>query len=564
MRRGARLRRFSNCIGARRRQPIISVLYGAARIYAIGKKGPAPPGPKSRPAGDFGNACVRGRTVFRFRRRTPGLDSYARPCRVRILPTSGDNTTAEYTWATLLRSMKTNQVFPKTGSDGPAVVTPRSEEAIGRSALRKASLRLLPLIGVGYGIAYMDRVNISFAALQMNQQLHFSETAFGLGAGLFFLSYALCEIPSNLLLARFGARRWLARIMLTWGLISMAVIFVRTPFEFYSARLLLGAAEAGFFPGVVFYLMQWFPAGERSKAVSRFYISFPLATVVMGALAGSLLHLNGTLHLAGWQWLLLAEGLPALVMSGAFWLGLPDGPGEAAWLTKPEQDWIAARMAGEPRRGAHSEHDLAQAFRDPRVWLLGGFDFFLLMAAYGYTFSAPQLVKQVTGLGNTGVGLILAGIGVLGALSMLVNGWHSDKTGDRRWHLVLPLLLMAAGYVAAGSSIRPVVVLPALCVILCGVTAVLAPMWTIPPEFLRGRSAAAGIATINTIGILGGFIGPYLMGVLTDWTGSFQRGLLVLTVPALLAALLMELAHQYCVRQAVVPAFSEVAPVAEG
>ena len=446
---------------------------------------------------------------------------------------------------------------------GPAAVPPRSEEAIGRSALRKASLRLLPLIGLGYGIAFMDRVNISFAALQMNRDLHFSQTVFGLGAGLFFLSYAALEIPSNLLLVRFGARRWLARIMLTWGLISIAMMLVRTPAEFYTGRLLLGAAEAGFFPGVIFYLMQWFPAGERAKAISRFYISFPLATVLMGAVAGWLLHLNGRLHLAGWQWLLLAEGVPAVAMSAVFLLGLADSPTKAVWLTEPEREWIAERLANEPVRSVHSEHDLARAFRDRRVWLLGGFNFFLLMAAYGYTFSAPQLVKQVTRLGNTGTGLVIAGIGVLGAVSMLVNGWHSDKTGDRRWHLVLPMLLIAAGYVAAGSSIRPVVVLPALVVMFCGLTAVLAPFWTIPPEFLRGRSAAAGIATINAIGILGGFAGPYLMGVLTDWTGGFQRGLLVLAVPVLLGALLIELVHQYSVEPAV-PAEGALPPLADG
>jgi ACS family tartrate transporter-like MFS transporter len=446
---------------------------------------------------------------------------------------------------------------------GPAAVPPRSEEAIGRSALRKASLRLLPLIGLGYGIAFMDRVNISFAALQMNRDLHFSQTVFGLGAGLFFLSYAALEIPSNLLLVRFGARRWLARIMLTWGLISIAMMLVRTPAEFYTGRLLLGAAEAGFFPGVIFYLMQWFPAGERAKAISRFYISFPLATVLMGAVAGWLLHLNGTLHLAGWQWLLLAEGVPAVAMSAVFLLGLADSPTKAVWLTEPEREWIAERLANEPVRSVHSEHDLARAFRDRRVWLLGGFNFFLLMAAYGYTFSAPQLVKQVTRLGNTGTGLVIAGIGVLGAVSMLVNGWHSDKTGDRHWHLVLPMLLIAAGYVAAGSSIRPVVVLPALVVMFCGLTAVLAPFWTIPPEFLRGRSAAAGIATINAIGILGGFAGPYLMGVLTDWTGGFQRGLLVLAVPVLLGALLIELVHQYSVEPAV-PAEGALPPLAHG
>ncbi|HTV83354.1 MAG TPA: MFS transporter [Acidobacteriaceae bacterium] len=444
--------------------------------------------------------------------------------------------------------METIKASRKPDGSGLAVVPPRSEEAIGRSALRKASLRLLPLIGLGYGIAFMDRVNISFAALEMDRDLHFSETVFGLGAGLFFLSYAACEIPANLLLVKFGARRWLARIMLTWGLISMAMIFVRTPAEFYAGRLLLGASEAGFFPGVIFCLTQWFPAGERSKAISRFYISFPLSTVVMGGLAGWLLNLDGRLHLAGWQWLLLAEGVPAVAMSAVFLMGLPDGPAKAAWLTEPEREWILRQLASEPRRGAHSGDEPGQAFRDPRVWLLGALFFFDLLAAYGYTFTAPQLVKQVTGLHATGVGFIIAGLGVLGALSMLLNGWHSDKTGERRWHVVAPLLLMAVGYVAAGVSVLPVIVLPALVLMFAGNTAVQAPLWTIPPEFLRGRSAAAGIATINTLGILGGFAGPYLMGVLTDWSGGLQRGLLVLAAPVLAAALLMTIVHQYSVR----------------
>ncbi|MGA7524801.1 MAG: MFS transporter [Acidobacteriaceae bacterium] len=437
----------------------------------------------------------------------------------------------------------------KPDGNGLAVVPPRSEEAIGRSALRKASVRLLPLIGLGYGIAYMDRVNISFAALQMNRQLHFSATVFGLGAGLFFLSYAACEIPSNLLLVRFGARRWLARIMLTWGLISMAMIFVRTPAEFCAGRLALGAAEAGFFPGVIFYLTQWFPAGQRAKAISRFYVSLPLSTVVMGGLAGFLLHLDGRLQLAGWQWLLLAEGVPAVLMSVFFLVGLPDGPTKATWLTDAEREWILRQLANEPRRGAHSEHDLGLAFRDPRVWVLGGLFFCMLLANYGYTFIAPQLLEKVTGLHAAGVGYIIAGLGIVGALTMLLNSWHSDHSGERQWHVVLPLLLAAAGYLAVGSSALPAIVLPALVFVFGGMMAVQAPIWAIPPEFLRGRSAAAGIATINTIGILGGFVGPYLMGVLASWTGGFQRGLLVLAAPVLAAAALMMFVHQYSVRR---------------
>ena len=446
--------------------------------------------------------------------------------------------------------MQTNQAVQKLDPFGPAAVSSPTDEAVGRSALRKASMRLLPMIGVGYGIAYMERVNVSFAALQMNRQLHFSATVFGLGAGLFFLSYAACEIPSNLLLVRFGARRWLARIMVTWGLLSMAMIFVRTPVEFCVMRLLLGVAEAGFFPGVIFYLTQWFPAGERSKAVSRFYIAYPLASAVMGGLAGWLLHLDGHAGLAGWQWLLLLEGVPAVLMSAVFLLGLPDGPAKASWLTDEERAWILRKLEDEPGEAAHGSHGAARAFRDPRVWLLGGLFFCVLLANYGYTFSAPALVQRVTGLSTTRVGLIIAVLGVLGALAMLVNGTHSDRTGERYRHIVLPVFVMAIGYAAAGLSVRPVVVLPALVLMMMGFTAIMGPLWTIPPEFLRGRSAAAGIAAINMIGILGGFVGPYWMGISIDLTGGFQRGLLTMAVPVVAAAGLMTVIHRYGERRA--------------
>src|ERR1700730_2952267 len=215
-----------------------------------------------------------------------------------------------------------------------------SEAAIGASAMRKATLRLIPLLALGYGTAYMDRVNISFAALQMNRDLHLSNTVYGFGAGLFFLSYAACEVPSNLLLYRFGARRWLARIMVTWGLVAMGMVFVRNPLQFYIARFLLGVAEAGFFPGVIFYLTQWFPPELRARSITRFYIAWPLSSVVMGVLEGALMGLDGRLGLAGWQWLFAIEGAPAAVLGGIFFLLLPDGPATARWLTEPERNAI--------------------------------------------------------------------------------------------------------------------------------------------------------------------------------------------------------------------------------
>lgn len=446
--------------------------------------------------------------------------------------------------------MPKNQAVQKLDPFGPAVVSSPADEAVGRSALRKASVRLLPLIGLGYGIAYMDRVNVSFAALQMNRQLHFSQTIFGLGAGLFFVTYAAFEIPSNLLLVRFGARRWLARIMFTWGLLSMGMIFVRTPFEFYGMRLLLGAAEAGFFPGIIFYLAQWFPAAERSRAISRFYIAFPLSSTVMGALAGFLLHLGGRAGLAGWQWLLLAEGFPAALLSVAFLFALPDSPQKARWLTEPERAWIQRQIHEDGALHAHGSDKIGRAFRDPRVWLLGIFFACFYLSGYGYTFTAPSLLTRVTGAGSTTVGLIIAALGIVGAASMLLNGWHSDRTRERSLHVILPLLLLTVGFAAAGSSSRPAIVLPALTVVAIGFYAIHAPVWVIGTSFLRGKSAAVGIATVNSIGMIGSFAGPYWMGAMADLTGGYQRGLLTLAAPILISASLMMVIHRYSERRA--------------
>ncbi len=230
------------------------------------------------------------------------------------------------------------------GLEAGAASSSERDHAIGVSAQRKAAIRLLPIISIGYGLAYMDRINISFASLRMNSDLHFSATVYGLGAGLFFIGYALCEVPSNLLLLRFGPKRWLARIMLTWGLLAAAMMFVRTPWQFYGVRLLLGMAEAGFFPGVIYYLTLWFPAKMRARAVSRFYIALPLSSVLMGAVAGWLMGLQGTLGLAGWQWLFLVEGLPAALFSFVFLWMLPDGPMQAEWLTVEERMWLKRQL----------------------------------------------------------------------------------------------------------------------------------------------------------------------------------------------------------------------------
>jgi ACS family tartrate transporter-like MFS transporter len=412
-----------------------------------------------------------------------------------------------------------------------------SDGAIGHAAIRKATWRLLPLIGLGYGIAYMDRINISFASLQMNEDLHFSATVYGLGGGLFFLSYALLEVPSNLLLVRFGARRWIARIMLTWGVLAAGMMFVKTPTQFYTMRFLLGAAEAGFFPGVLFYLMQWFPSEHRGRAVSRFYIALPLSSAVMGAIAGSLLKLHGQAGLAGWQWLFLVEGIPAILLSAGILFLLPDTPAAASWLTSSERSWIANRLAADRMAlGGSVDHNLARALLDPRVWQLGLCNVLIMGTNYAFILSAPAVLQGSTHWSATAVGLLMSATGVLGAVSMILTGWHSDRRRERHLHTVVPLLLIAGAFLAMGVSIAPSIVVPAYVVLFAGQMAVQAAFWLIPSDVLHGRSAAVGVAAIGSIGMVGAFIGPYAWGIARDVSGSYQTGLLWLVVPTLAAA----------------------------
>jgi ACS family tartrate transporter-like MFS transporter len=426
----------------------------------------------------------------------------------------------------------------------------QGDNRIGDSALRKASVRLIPLIAIAYGVAYTDRVNISFAALQMNRDLHFSASSYGLGAGLFFLSYAACEIPSNLLLYRFGARRWIARIMFTWGLLAMGMMFVKTPLEFYIVRFLLGMAEAGFFPGVIFYLSQWFPANVRARTVSRFYVALPLSSVFMGGLAGALLNLQGRLSLAGWQWLFLAEGLPAVILSVAFLLYLPNTPAEAKWLTAEERDWLLDQLrADNSAIGERHAEGVFRAILNPRVWQLGIFLLCIYIGFYAFSFSAPVLIQQATGLSNTNVGFVIAIMGILGAFGMVLNGLHSDRAGERYLHLVVPCLLIAAAFVVGGFTVAPIFAIPAYAIIFIGFNATGGPSWAIASSFLTGESAAAGIATANTIAIIGGFLGPYWMGRAKDFTGNYQTGLLTLAVPALVGAAILLVMRQQVIRK---------------
>jgi ACS family tartrate transporter-like MFS transporter len=408
---------------------------------------------------------------------------------------------------------------------------------VGESAQRKAGWRLLPVIAVGYGLAYMDRINISFASLQMNKELHFSAAVYGFGAGLFFIGYVLCEVPSNLLLLRFGAKRWLARIMFTWGLLAAAMMFVRTPLQFNVLRFLLGMAEAGFYPGVLYYLTLWFPAEMKARAVSRFYVSLPLSTVVMGALAGWLLGLGGKLGLSGWQWLFLVEGLPTAAFSLVVLKMLPDNPSKAEWLTEDEKAWLDRQLKADgatahlgPSAGA------GQALLSPKVWMIGAFFFFEIGSYYAFSFSAPAILQGATGWSITHIGFLMSCFGLAGAAGMMLNSAHSDRKGERALHAMVPCIVMAAGFLTASYAREPWLVVTSLAVGYIAAISTLGPANAVPMQFMAGRAAAAGLAAMNTIAMFGGFLGPYWMGVMKDYTGSYEAGLRGLALPCLLAA----------------------------
>ena len=412
------------------------------------------------------------------------------------------------------------------------------DESALRSALRKAWWRILPLLSICYLVAYMDRGNISFAAESMNRDLHFTPKIYGLGAGLFFLSYALCEIPSNALLLRFGARRWLARIMLTWGLLAAAMMLVRTPGHFYGARLLLGCAEAGYFPGAVYYLSQWFPSAVRARTMGLFYVSLPISTIVMGGLAGALLRLNGTLGLAGWQWMFVVEAAPAVVLSAVVWFGLPKDIASAGWLNGAERGALTAKLAKDTQGNPEAHGStLGTALRSGRVWTLGFIYFCVVGTFYAVAFSLPMLLTRLTGWNTGQAGYLIAGTGAVGALALLGNAWHSDRTGDRRLHIAVWFILMGAGTLVAGLHLSGWIGATALLLVMLSWYALLGPLTGVLATILPGKASAIALATVNTCGIAGGFMGPYYMGWMCEATGGYALGIGLLCLPCLLAAM---------------------------
>jgi MFS transporter, ACS family, tartrate transporter len=404
-----------------------------------------------------------------------------------------------------------------------------------RAVIRKAMWRLLPFLCFVYFIAYLDRVNVSFAALTMNAELGISASAYGLGAGIFFVAYFLFEVPSNFALKRFGARVWIARIMVTWGLISMGMAFIVGPKSFYVMRFLLGVAEAGFFPGMVFYLTYWFPNRVRAGIFGLFIIANPASTVIGAPLSTTLLG-TSVFGLAGWQTMFLVEGLPAVLLGFVVLFVLCDSPAKAKWLTDRERDVLQAAIKRDERLNSFTS--ARDGLLHPLVWLFAGLYAALMMGVYGFGLWAPQIMKSLGGLTNQEVGLVLVIPYACATLAMVLWSRHSDRTGERKWHLALPGLVGMLGFLYGGFSDNFYGAVIGFSFGAIGIYASLPLFWSLPTAILGGSAAAGGIALINSIGNLSGYLGPFLIGKLKDLTRDFTAGLLVIAASLLLAAIL--------------------------
>jgi ACS family tartrate transporter-like MFS transporter len=408
-------------------------------------------------------------------------------------------------------------------------------EPLEQRTIAKVSARLVPFLIVCYFVAYLDRVNVSFAALTMNKDLGLSASAFGFGAGIFFLAYFLFEVPSNLFLERVGARKWIARIMFSWGLLSGGMAFIVGETSFYVVRVLLGIAEAGFFPGIIFYLTLWFPAVYRARIVGYFMAAIPLSTVIGAPVSGLLLALDGFLGLKGWQWLFVLEAAPALILSVVVFFYLTDRPADATWLEPDERAWLVARLEDERlQRETVRRYSVREALLNPKVLALSLVYFGAVATNYGLSFFLPQIVKAF-GISNLQAGLVSAMPYVVGLVSIVFWGRRSDRKMERRFHLAFPLFVASAGIAISTALDDPTMKMMALSVAGFGIFGCLPVFWTFPAAFLSGAAAAGGIALINSIGNLAGFAGPYAMGSIKDMTGSYTGGLLSLSAVGLIA-----------------------------
>ncbi|MGD0486474.1 MAG: MFS transporter [Syntrophorhabdales bacterium] len=414
-----------------------------------------------------------------------------------------------------------------------------TDESFEKKTYARVTWRLMPFLFLCYIIAYVDRVNVGFAKLQMLQDLKFNDTIYGLGAGLFFIGYFFFEVPSNIILHRVGARKWITRIMVSWAIISAATMFVTTPLMFYGLRFLLGIAEAGFFPGIILYLTYWYPSHWRGRMVALLIAANPVSGVVGGPISGWIMQsLAGKYGLAGWQWLFMLEGLPAIVVGIIVYFYLDDRISEAGWLSGDEKQLLKKNIEAESRE--KQRDSLRDAFGSGMVWLMSFIYFCLLMGMYGATFWMPTLIKATGVKSVLNVGLLTSIPFAAGVIGMILISRSSDKRQERRWHCAIPAAVACVGLIfSAVFGHNTVLAMVALSLAMAGSLSALPVFWILPTAFLAGTAAAAGIAVVNSIGNLSGFLGNYLVGWLTDLTHSTDSGMYVLAAAAFIGAALV-------------------------
>jgi len=403
--------------------------------------------------------------------------------------------------------------------------------------MRRVSLRLIPFVFILYIFNFLDRSNVGLAALQMNRDLGFSPAAFSFGAGIFFIGYALFEVPSNLVLVRVGARRWIARIMITWGVLAASLMFVKTPMQFYVLRFMLGVAEAGFFPAILYYLSQWYPASMRARSSAWFMTAIPLSATLGGPVGGWLLGMNGRSGLAGWQWLFLLEGIPSVILGFVVLRYLVERPEDARWLAPEQRAWLCERLRVD-RESSPARHGLPplRALAHPLIWLVALPELLVTTAGYAYLFWGPLMLRDALHVGAQAIGWMTAGVAALSALAMVLVGASSDRTGERVQHAAACALVVALGCASAGLLQSPAARMASLAIAEIAVISFLAPFWTLPTILLSGSSAAVGIALVNAIGNIAGFIGPNVVGYLRVHTGGDSRAFFALSAMAFVAA----------------------------
>ncbi len=410
-----------------------------------------------------------------------------------------------------------------------------------KKTIRRVAWRLIPILVLGYFSAYLDRANVGMAAATISHQLGFSSAVFGFGAGVFFLGYFLAEIPSNLFLDKIGARRWLSRILLTWGIVSGLTAFVWNDWSFYSIRFLLGLAEAGFFPGVMLYMTWWFPSSYRSRMIAMFQSAGTVSLIIGPPIGGFLLQMDNILGLKGWQWLFLVEALPPTILAVVTWRLLTDRPGDATWLQPSQRRWLDERLAFErAQKEAVRKFSLVESFTHPKIWLLTLVVVGQQTGGYALLFFMPQIVKGL-GVSSNMIGLVSALPYLFAFVAMIAWGYHSDRTGERTWHVAMAFLVTTVGMavcILIGNS-HPIVTMVALVITVIGNQCVPVVFWSLPMALLTGTAAAGGLAVISAVGSLGGWLGPWAFGLIKDVSGSDRTALLCLAAAPLISAILV-------------------------